>query len=209
MYKEILDDFVLSLMRTDYTFCGNERYLHHLFSHKIQEKFEHIDIGCIDCCNLHPEWATYLKNKRNKRNGGRYKFSEKEYKCDPDGKTAFFDFALGDYNNPTWGIEFKFMKNGWRKEGIVFDYMKLLDKKNEIENAFSVSILLRAKAKSSNICLTTVNETISSLKKRLDGRISINRPFEFWIIESIPEVKQNRILKCANLDMGFQAHEII
>jgi hypothetical protein len=164
--------------------CCNERYLHHYFSEKIQ-KYYPIVYEDITKSQLHPEWATAIKGFRN---GGKYKKVGNEYKIDDNGTSGFIDFAIGNYEKPEFGIEFKFCKS-WNFQSVVFDYMKLLDSTNSIKKAISFSIIYRQN-NFSNKLPKELNKTISELQKRLGDRMESKRPFLFWIIEIVQNGKK-------------------
>ena len=119
----------------------NERYLHHLFSHLLQQKYNLLNLtednGAII---LHPEWPTY--KKQTGLVYGRYRRENGKYKPNVNGTAGFIDFAIGDYDKPDFGIEFS-LKYGWSKEEIAFDFLKLLDKKNPFNASISFNIIFR------------------------------------------------------------------
>ena len=191
--KEINDSGVINA-------CRNERYLHHYFTRKIQNTYP-IVYEDFAQCKLHPEWATLIKGIRN--GGGKYKKKEKEYRIDEaDGTSGFIDFALGSYDSPEIGLEFKVCR-GWIFQSLVFDYMKLLDSVNSIEKAVSFSIIYREKNHSSELSLDKINETITALTDRLGCRLATSRKFLFWIIEIVPNGKKNKSWYCDNLEQKF------
>jgi len=121
----------------------NERYLHHFFSHRIQSAvpklMDLLDTGMP--LRLHPEWPTY--KEATGIDCGKYRKVDKRYLAVDTGKKGgFVDFALGPYPNPEVGVEFKLL-GGWQAEGVVFDYMKLLDGRNPFKAIVSVVVLLR------------------------------------------------------------------
>lgn len=178
--------------------CLNERYLHHYFTKKIQSEYS-IILNELNKSKLHPEWATANQYRLN---GGKYKKNNNEYEINDNGTSGFIDFALGNYNNPQICIEFKCNKS-WSFQSIVFDYMKLMDKNNELQQAVSFSIIYRDIKLSNELNLNKINETISELKKRLNKRLATNRRFIFWIVEIAIETKRKRSWYCTNLDEKF------
>lgn len=124
----------------------NERYLHHFFTHELQKKDKLLDLkNDRNKILLHPEWPTFKKETEIKC--GRYKYNKKEKKYYPDnenGSAGFIDFAIGDYQSPSMAIEFS-LKYGWQHEEIVFDLIKLLDRKNPFKVAISFNVILREK----------------------------------------------------------------
>lgn len=89
---------------------------------------------------MHPEWPTY--KEQTSLNFGRYRKVNGIYQTDENGKAGFIDFAIGDYNKPDIGIEFT-LKYGWSNEEIVYDFLKLLDKKNPFKVSISFNVIFR------------------------------------------------------------------
>lgn len=178
--------------------CQNERYLHHYFTEKIQKDYP-IYFEDISQSRLHPEWATANQYRVQK---GKYKKNEKKYEISDDGTSGFIDFALGDYNYPEVGIEFK-SNSSWQFEPIVFDFMKLLDINNNLQTAISFSIIYRKNELSSKLTFDKINNTITEVKNRLKGRLNINRPFIFWIVEIAYNNEKTNSWYCDNLDEKF------
>ncbi|MBM3212643.1 hypothetical protein FJZ33_10510 [Candidatus Poribacteria bacterium] len=119
----------------------NERYLHHSFSHLLQEKYNLLNLtGDNRAITLHPEWPTY--KEQTSLTFGRYRRVNGIYKPNASGTAGFIDFAIGDYNKPDIGIEFS-LKYGWSHEEIVYDFLKLLDRKNPFKASISFNILFR------------------------------------------------------------------
>ena len=121
----------------------NERYLHHYLSRLLQESHPLLDLaGPTGNIRLHPEWPTYKKATGIK--GGRYKGAGGRYSpVDETGTEGAVDFALGDYAEPEIGIEL-ILKASWNEGEAAFDFMKLLDGRNESFKAvIGWSVLLR------------------------------------------------------------------
>lgn len=119
----------------------NERYLHHFFSRLLQEKYNLLNLtGDNGAITLHPEWPTY--KKQTGLSFGRYKKENDIYKPNANGTAGFIDFAIGDYNKPAIGVEFT-LKYGWSNEEIVYDFLKLLDKKNPFNISISFNVIFR------------------------------------------------------------------
>ena len=119
----------------------NERYLHHFFSHLLQEKYNLLNLTRDNAAVvLHPEWPTY--KKQTGLAYGQYRKEKGKYKPNANGRAGFIDFAIGDYNKPDVAIEFS-LKYGWSNEEIVYDFLKLLDKKNPFSVSISFNIILR------------------------------------------------------------------
>lgn len=142
----------------------NERYLHHLFSHSLQQATPPGEANLLDYRGptpgimLHPEWPTY-KEATGLLTGGRYSRPDKKtFMPIEDGrKGGFIDFALGAYSQPEIGVEFM-LKPSWSNEETVFDFMKLLDARNSsFKHVISFGIVLRANG------LPTDAETYRSL----------------------------------------------
>ncbi len=72
------------------------------------------------------------------------KKENKVYLPNKNGGAGFIDFAIGDYNEPGIGIGFS-LKYGWSHEEIVYDFLKLLDKKNPFKVSISFNIIFREK----------------------------------------------------------------
>jgi len=119
----------------------NERYLHHFFSHLMQEKYNLLNLtGSNTALTLHPEWPTY--KEQTDILCGRYKRENKLYMPNQTGTAGFIDFAIGAYESPDIGIEFS-LKFGWANEEVLYDFLKLLDKKNPFKGAISFNIIFR------------------------------------------------------------------
>jgi hypothetical protein len=82
----------------------NERYLHHYFSHLLQQKWDILNLSEDLRLRLHPEWPTYKKQTRLQY--GQYAKVNGKYLSNPAGTAGFIDFAFGDYYKPETGIEF-------------------------------------------------------------------------------------------------------
>jgi hypothetical protein len=128
----------------------NERYLHHVFSHCLQQTGAPSEPnllvyeGPTDRIMLHPEWPTY-KEAAGLMTGGRYmRINRRTFMPIENGrKGGFIDFAIGNYSSPEIGIEFM-LKPSWSNEETVFDFMKLLDSRNSsFKHVVSFGIILR------------------------------------------------------------------
>lgn len=187
--RELIEEHIQSIDRNVHL---NERYLHHYFSHIIQKEYP---ITFDTNSKLHPEWATCIEGIRN--DGGRYKYQindkdKKEYTApETGGSTGFIDFALGDYNNPDYGIEFK-MSMQCNKEGLIFDYMKLLDRRNKIQKAISVAVYY-GHASHSRFCeINELEKCLNEARKRLGNQIDNLRYHWFVVLEIIDNTIANR-----------------
>ena len=89
---------------------------------------------------IHPEWPTY--KKQTGLAYGRYRRDNRKYRPSIEGTAGFIDFAIGDYNNPDIAIEFS-LKYGWSHEEIVYDFLKLSDRKNPFKASISFNMILR------------------------------------------------------------------
>ena len=119
----------------------NERYLHHYFSHLLQQKGYILNLSeDSQRIQLHPEWPTY--KKQTGLLFGQYLNTKGKYQPDPMGTAGFIDFTIGDYYKPEIGIEFS-LKYGWSNEEIIYDFLKLLDRKNPFKMAISLNIIFR------------------------------------------------------------------
>lgn len=143
-WKETLS--AVNTLLLDMPFHGlllNERYLHHFFSHCIQcaepKLMDLLDVATP--LRLHTEWPTY--KEATGIDCGKYREQEGRYAAVDTGKKGgFVDFAVGPYPTPEIGVEFKLLY-GWQAEGVVFDYMKLLDRRNPFKAVVSVVVLMR------------------------------------------------------------------
>ncbi len=141
---------------------------------------------------FHPEWATAKKGTR--RNAKYRKF----YRDDENGYSGFIDFIIGPKETPKVAIEFKCSKS-FNKEGVIYDYMKLLDARNKFDKAVSICIYYGGKTE---IKAERLNENISEAIKRLGEQYAHNRDRYFLAIQ----VKDNAIIKfeCLNTNIEFQ-----
>jgi hypothetical protein len=173
----------------------NERYLHHYFSRQYQQKHAgslDLTVEQIEDMQLHPEWPTW-KKARGKDNYGRYRRekdkkyypAEKDYK-EGEGQAGFIDFVIGSYSKPKVGIEFM-LRYGWCKEEIIFDFMKLLDKRNPFEFTISVNTIFHKgeqnKEKMGKLVTCAYNQAVERLEKHFD--INENPKKIFFIVTEI------------------------
>ena len=178
----------------------NERYLHHRFSFLLQqdEKYR-ITFSSKDL--FHPEWATYIKDKRN---GGRYydegnrkylvktdEFFEKDPKKDKRHDSGFIDFVIGFSNQPYCGIEFK-MSKSIDKKGLIYDFMKLLDPKNKIDIGYSLAVYYGRKSKPC-VFYSTIKQCLEEAKCRLEAREKPLNNYHFYAIEVFDRQIVNRV----------------
>lgn len=165
----------------------NERYLHHFFSHLLQEKFDLLNLtGSKKEIMLHPEWPTYKKQTKLKY--GRYKREDKILIPNENGTAGFIDFAIGDYNKPDIGIEFS-LRYGWSSEEIISDFLKLIDKKNPFKISMSLNIIFRQKGLVKGGYLRDLenhmNSAYTKAVKRLNKNICSNSRELYLIVSEI------------------------
>jgi len=148
----------------------NERYLHHFFSHLLQEKHSLLNLtGDNAPIMLHPEWPTYKKQTRLAY--GQYRREDKKYQPNPNGTAGFIDFAIGDYRRPDIGIEFS-LKYGWSNEEILYDFLKLLDKKNPFKTSISFNIILRQRRLVKGAYLRNLEEHMNNAYREAVTRLN-------------------------------------
>ncbi|MCJ7631187.1 hypothetical protein MUP77_02120 [Candidatus Bathyarchaeota archaeon] len=171
----------------------NERYLHHFFSHVLQENYNILDLTSdTGLITLHPEWPTYKKQTR--LFFGRYKEENGKYKVDANGKAGFIDFAIGDYMEPNIGIEFS-LKYSWSNEDIIYDFLKLLDKKNPFRTSISFNVLFRKEGLSKGKHLANLEEHINGAFREAVNRLNgetCNTSRELYFIVTEIDKKNNR-----------------
>lgn len=160
----------------------NERYLHHLFSHIIQR--DGIQVSLQDKIGLHPEWATYVTGVQGRENGLYKKVRYKYEAVVEKGSSGYIDFAIGDANHPEYAIEFK-MSDNFDDEGVIFDYMKLLDSRNPINHSISVVIYYGRKNHSKKCTDKVLSKCYSAARNHLDDIkcFSNKRPYRFILVE--------------------------
>ena len=191
----------------------NERYLHHRFSYLIQSKTDYKVHLSNEGSTFHPEWATAIK-KNDDNDGNQFKeggvyalgedgFYEPRENFD-SGHAAWIDFALGDYMNPNYAVEFK-MAEGMNTKGFAFDYMKLLDNRNTIKKVISLSVVYNRKMPLDK-CNNKTNA--NPLQKSLEAVVSKlkvdenNKECCFYVIQ-IYKGREPRMWKCDSLEKGF------
>ena len=176
-----IENHILSLLgelkHIDSSAHLNERYLHHLFSRIIQQEYP---VSLTGKSYLHPEWATYI-NRNNRRDGGRYRKKDGKYIITEDGSSGFIDFVIGHDETLDYAIEFK-MSTIFNHEGLVFDFMKLLDSRNKFEKAISFAVYYGHSSHSNQCEVRVLNECLEEAKSRL-CEYFINRPHWFVFLE--------------------------
>lgn len=164
----------------------NERYLHHFFSHQLQEMYDLLDLTREgDVINLHPEWPTY--KTQTGLLYSRYKNEDGEYRLNLNGKAGYIDFAIGNYEKPDIGIEFT-LKYGWAQEEIVYDFLKLLDRRNPFTTSISFNVIFRQirLTKGGNLrnFEEHMNDAIEEVNKRLgNGEFDGSRELHLIVTE--------------------------
>lgn len=155
----------------------NERYLHHFFSREIQNVCPVVFNGST---NLHPEWATCRKGEY-----GEAKYSQKNGKYIPDdnGYPGFIDFAIGNLKNPSIAIEFK-MSECLNTKGVAFDYLKLLDNKNNFNIAISYTVVYGLSKRSRAVTSERLNKVFGSVIESLSAsrRFANLREYHFIVV---------------------------
>ena len=192
--------------------CQNERYLHHYYSKEIQEHFE-IDFRNLEKSKLHPEWPT--SKKSTGINCSKYrKNDENKYIVTTNGSSGFIDFAIGDYKEPEFAIEFT-SKYVFSREDLTYDFMKLLDDVNPFKNVISFNLIYREKGlpeggDKQNIIdkLESIREDITKKEKGRNLKIAKQRRLLFWIVE-IDQKRKKRFWICENAECKFKVEEEI
>jgi hypothetical protein len=151
----------------------NERYVHHYFSHRIQEKY---GLLCLDekdaVLGLHPEWPTY--KKATCLNYGRYHRKEGKYMpSESGGKGGWLDFAIGEYKRPLIAVEFS-LKQSWGHEEAVFDYIKLLDARNPFNTSVSHNLIFRQRPMVRGASLKDLEEHMDRAYGEAVRRLGVN-----------------------------------
>ena len=146
MTRLTVDDVMAVILQiagsVSYKALLNERYLHHFFSHLMQQHRSVLDLAGDTTLRLHPEWPTY--KKKTNLHYGRYRGDLNTYRPDKDGTSGFVDFTVGNYDKPDIGVEFT-LSYGWSTEKVMPDCIKLMDIENPFEAAISYNLVLRSK----------------------------------------------------------------
>ncbi len=184
----------------------NERYLHHFFSHLLQEKQNLLSLtDGSEAIVLHPEWPTY--KKQTGLLYGRYKRLNGRYEPDANGTAGFIDFAVGDYEKPEIGIEFS-LKYGWSNEEIVYDFLKLLDEKNPFDVSISFNVIFRkgrlVKAGFLSNLEEHMNEAFREATNRLKKGICDNSRELHFIVTEIDRDNNRRHWHCGPMTGKFE-----
>lgn len=143
MIKEILA-IIYELAHTiKYLQYINESYLHHSFSHLLQNKFDLMNLSKDrESVKLHPEWSTYRDDSNMVFKYRRYSWNNGCLIPDHNGSEGHIDFTIGNYEEPYLGIEFKWAY-GWDKKRFASDFLKCLDRKLPFGCTISYNVILR------------------------------------------------------------------
>jgi hypothetical protein len=188
---EIIYDIAESINNNDML---NERYLHHLFSHQIQEKTNLIVYSKDESIiNLHPEWATW--KKKTNIYYSRYLGTNKVYYPDSNGGPGFIDFAIGSYKKPDIGIEFT-LNEKWKQEDIVYDFLKMLDGNSPFTFTISFNVLFRrgelSKGKHLINLKNKMNDAYTEAVKRLKDDVCDDSRNYYFILSEIAKDNSRR-----------------
>ncbi len=172
----------------------NERYLHHYFSSRINNK--HNLKGLTENnkeITLHPEWPTWKKETNLEYR--KYK-KENGFKPNKNGRAGFIDFAIGDYMEPNLGIEFTLNQHGWSSEAIVGDFLKMMDRKNPFKMAISYNVIFRKEklVKGGNLekLKASMNNTVKEAIDGLNNDVCNNSRELYLIVTEIDKDNQRR-----------------
>lgn len=194
-------------------FMLNERYVHHWFSYLLRIQPEPLGSKMLDLSEnnatitLHPEWPTY--KRQTGLNYGRYRKQNREFKPNPEGTAGFIDFAIGDYEKPEIGLEFS-LKVGWSNEEIVYDFLKLLDRKNPFKTSISLNMIIRKDKLSRGGYLedlqSHINEAYKEAVRRLGGDVVAPDERDLYLI--VTEIAQDNSRRHWHLDKTSNRFEI-
>lgn len=188
LIEGIINDLIGEVQHMDSSLHLNERYIHHLFTHMIQSRGILVSLDETDCSNtyLHPEWATSIEHERK---GAKYRCNNDEsdgkkgkYVKDNDkGHSGFVDFVIKTRDNSKYAIEFK-MSKSLNREGIVFDFMKLIDNDNSFKKSYSLIVYYGHSEKSSHFDEKhlTINDCLEEAKNRVHNH---DTRYHFYAIE--------------------------
>jgi hypothetical protein len=186
-------------------FMLNERYLHHYFSHLLQQKWDMLNLSEDSKLKLHPEWPTY--KKQTGLQYGQYAKTNGKYLPDAAGTAGFIDFAIGDYCKPQIGIEFS-LKYGWSNEEMTYDFLKLLDRRNPFKMAISLNLILREHGLTHGAGLTDLenhmNSALQQATLRLKEQTCVERRKLLFVITEIAEDNTRRHWICNNMNGKFE-----
>jgi hypothetical protein len=166
---EHIKKILVDICKADLSRWGNERYLHHYFSQQVQRFYP------VDFANpkLHPEWTTRGSYNDKENNTGNFDFAVEYGNCDDKANLIAVEFKLFE---------------GWNGDGVVWDYVKLLDKRNaDIKCAISLCIINRpdglAQGGRLERLIRRINDTIADVKDLLGDKLATDRPFLFVVAE--------------------------
>jgi hypothetical protein len=171
--NDILAIFIGIAKSTQHNAILNERYVHHKFSHLLQERFPELNLSKEKKeILLHPEWPT--SKKKTGLHFILYKNINGCFFPSSKGKPGFIDFTIGDYKLPAIGIEVT-LKDTWSHEELVFDYLKLLDKRIPFKTVFSFNVIIRKQKLSKGKHLSNlekrIQESYNEAIKRLQNNL--------------------------------------
>jgi hypothetical protein len=191
-------------------------YLNHYYSAEIQ-KYYGIDISSVHNGLLHPEWPTWIEEKRKESNGRtewsaltdnppkhqfskycrdfRHVYSKSEY--GNTGLPGHVDFAIGEYGEPEFAIEL-YVNSLIKREEIGYNVLKLTDEDNPFKYVISFNLILRKNGLTVKVWEKIArNALLASLTDNYK-----NKQFLFWVVE-VSE-KGNRSLFIDNEHTEFQ-----
>ena len=194
-------------------FMLNERYLHHWFSYVLRIQPELLGSWMLDLSEknatiaLHPEWPTY--KKQTGLCYGQYRKENGKYLPNPKGTAGFIDFAIGDYKKPEIGVEFS-LKFGWSNEEIVYDFLKLLDRKNPFKTSISLNVILRKDKLAQGGYLEDLQNHISDAYKEAVRRLGndVAAPDERDLYLIVTEIAQDNSRRHWHFDKASNRFEI-
>lgn len=187
----------------------NERYLHHCFSHMLQNRWNMLDLigEQNERIALHPEWLTYKKQTGLRY--GQYRKENGKYVSTPKGTAGFIDFAVGDYAEPEIGVEFS-LKYGWSNEEIVYDFLKLVDKNNPFNTSISLNMIFRkgklVRGKYLGDLQNHIDDAFREAVRRLGNEVCDLRTRDLYLI--VTEIAQDNNRRHWHYEKGNNRFEI-
>ena len=202
----IVDDLIKEIIEANINeeMHLHERYLHHRFSFLAQQAGYNIFFD-NKAAQFHPEWATAITGGRD---GGFYKGTDEGYeprdakkdemKDTKGGNPGFIDFAIGDFDKPDYAVEFK-MAKGMDTKGFEFDYMKLLDGRNQFKKAISLSVVYGRKTPLKQELL---DANLQAARHKLGRYYDKGKPYRFIVIQLLDG--KHCIWECNNETKEFK-----
>lgn len=203
---KIVDDLIKEIIDTNINeeMHLHERYLHHRFSFLAQQAGYDISFN-NKAARFHPEWATAITGVRD---GGFYKGTNDGYEprdskknemnTTEGGTPGFIDFAIGDFDKPDYAVEFK-MAKGMDAKGFAFDYMKLLDGRNQFKKAISLSVVFGRKTPLEQ---EQLDANLKAAKGKLGQYFAKGKPYRFIVIQLVDG--KHYIWECNNETKEFK-----